>query len=62
MFFYFQAAPKGTSAALRSPFVTAAYQKYASFLRVLRALHLHTFEQPVQEGFFSTLLEKETLK
>jgi len=37
----------GPSLALRSSFVTAAYEKYASFLIISRALHLNVFEQPV---------------
>jgi len=48
MFFFWQAAPKGTSAAVR---YTRRTKKYASFLRVLRALHLRLFEQPEHEGF-----------
>ena len=31
-------------------------QKYASFLMILRALHLNVFEQPVRKNFFNTLL------
>jgi len=41
-----QAVEKSTSAALRASFVTAAYEKYTSFLMILRALHLRIFEQP----------------
>jgi hypothetical protein len=33
-------------AGLRVLFVTAAYEKYASFLTITRALHLYVFEQP----------------
>jgi hypothetical protein len=42
-----QAVEKHASAALRSLFVTAAYEKYASFLTISCALHLRIFEQPV---------------
>jgi hypothetical protein len=38
----------GKSAALRASFVFAAYDKYASFLMILRALHLRIFEQPAR--------------
>jgi hypothetical protein len=31
--------------------------KYASFLRIWRALHLGIFEQPEENNFFSKLLE-----
>jgi hypothetical protein len=41
-----QAVEKSTSAALHSLFVIAAYEKYASFLTISRALHLCVFEQP----------------
>jgi len=47
----YQTVEKYSSAALRSSFVTAAYEKYASFLMILRALHLCIFEQPVHESF-----------
>ena len=30
--------------------------KYASFLRILRALHLDVFDQPVKNYFFNNLL------
>jgi hypothetical protein len=42
------AAPKQPSVALRLSFVTAAYGKYASFLKIARALHPTIFEQPVK--------------
>jgi len=32
--------------------------KYASFLRISRALHLTIFEQPEKDGFFSSLVER----
>jgi hypothetical protein len=31
--------------------------KYASFLRISRALHLNVFDQPVKKQFFNNLLE-----
>ena len=52
-----QAVEKRSSAALRSLFVFAAYQKYASFLTISRALHLRGFEQPEQRDFFNALLD-----
>jgi hypothetical protein len=30
--------------------------KYASFLMILRALHLNVFEQPVKKDFFNNLI------
>lgn len=53
-----QAVEKRPSAALRSLFVIAAYQKYASFLTTSRALHLRVFEQPDQRDFFNALLDE----
>jgi hypothetical protein len=46
-----QAVEKRPSAALCSSLVFAAYEKYASFLMILRALHLNVFEQPVKKIF-----------
>jgi hypothetical protein len=37
---------------------TAAYEKYASFIQVLRALHPDIFEQPEKAKFFCTLLAR----
>jgi hypothetical protein len=50
-FCFYQAVEKRPSAALRSSFVTAAYGKYASFLMIVRALHLDIFEQPAKKTF-----------
>jgi hypothetical protein len=51
-------------AGLRSAFVFAAYEKYASFLmfackqvsQTARASHLRFFEQPAHNDFFNNLL------
>jgi hypothetical protein len=42
---FYSAVEKHPSAALRLSFVIATYKKYASFLMIARALHLHIFEQ-----------------
>jgi hypothetical protein len=41
-----QAVEKRPPAALRSLFVIAAYQKYASCLMIVRVLHPRAFEKP----------------
>ena len=41
----------------RQVFVAAAYNKYASFLRISGALHLGVFDQPV-----STFPQRDSLK
>jgi len=51
-----QAVEKRPSAAFGSFFVTAAYSKYASFLRTSPALHLGIFDQPVRSQFFIGIL------
>ena len=51
-------------AGLRSAFVTAAYEKYASFIMIAckqvsqtaRALYSDIFEQPARNDFFNNLL------
>jgi len=53
-----QAVEKRPSAALHSSCFTAAYEKYASFLMISRALHLSIFEQPALTDFFNNLLNK----
>jgi hypothetical protein len=37
-------------------------RKYASFLRISRALHLDVFEQPDKNCFFNNLLEPGNIK
>jgi hypothetical protein len=53
----YQAVEKHPSAALRSSCVMAAYEKYASFLTISRAVHPGIFEQPAKMDFFNTPLK-----
>jgi hypothetical protein len=56
-----QAAEKGPSAAFRSPQLTAAYNSYASFAGISRALHMDLFEQPALQRVISPpLIDYET--
>jgi hypothetical protein len=51
VFLFTHAVEKRLSDSLRSSFVFAAYEKYASFLMTSRALHPGIFEPSVESSF-----------